>query len=194
MKPFRSTELIVFAGLGALMAATRYYHFGSAYNLPDASLAVFFLAGFALSRPAYLAVLLVAAGLIDYLATAIGGVSDWCVTPAYWFLIPAYAVLWIAGRWCAARYRLDIGGVALLCGVLFAAASIAFLISNASFYLLSGYFGDMGWIEYAARVAGYFPRYVGATFGYVAAASSVPGAAAAVRALGKATRSGPLAG
>ncbi|WP_052700170.1 hypothetical protein [Methylocucumis oryzae] len=35
----------------ALMVVTRYHHFGDALHLPDASLAVFFLAGYSRSLP-----------------------------------------------------------------------------------------------------------------------------------------------
>ena len=194
MKPFQAKELVVLGGLAALMAATRYFHFGSALYLPDASLAVFFLAGFALSRAAYFPALLLEAGAIDYLAIAIGGVSDWCVTPAYWFLIPTYACLWLGGRWCAARHRPDWRGPALSGGALLAAASLAFLISNASFYLLSGYFTDMGWVEYGARVAKYYPLYVASALGYVAIAAMARWMAATVLAPRAEPRGGPLAG
>ena len=94
----------VFAALVLLLAATRYNHFGSAVSLPDASLAVFFLGGFFLARRAWpgllaFVFLLLEAGGMDYYATATQGVSDWCITPAYWFLVPTYASLWLGGVW-----------------------------------------------------------------------------------------------
>src|SRR3972149_10428042 len=63
--------------LALLMAATRFHHFGSATHLPDASLAVFLLGGFYLSRAGWFAGYLTGAALIDYLAMAYGGVSGW---------------------------------------------------------------------------------------------------------------------
>lgn len=73
LKTSRQRLFTSFAAI-ALMALTRYGHFGSALSLPDASLAVFFLAGFYL--PAWmLPVLLIEAVGIDYLATTVGGVS-----------------------------------------------------------------------------------------------------------------------
>lgn len=118
-----------------------------------------------------LAVLLLEAGLIDYLAITMGGVSDWCVTPAYWFLIPTYACLWCGGRWYAGRRRRVWSTLLPLIGTLLFTVSLAFLISNAGFYLFSGYFPQMGWAEYGAGVAPYYPRYAANAFLYVAFAA-----------------------
>ena len=85
------TSLVIALLLAAVMAATRFHHFGSAISLPDASLAIFFLAGFYLRSPLLFAGFLAEAALVDYLAITYGGVSDWCISPAYVFLIPTYA-------------------------------------------------------------------------------------------------------
>lgn len=153
--------------LGLVMAATRFHHFGSAMSLPDASLAVFFLAGFYLRPTLFFAILLAEAGLIDYLAINVGGVSDYCVSPAYWFLIPTYACLWYGGRWVAERYESTWRGLLPLIGALIIATSAAFLMSDASFYLLSGRFPDPSWMQYAERVARYYPPYTLDTLVYV---------------------------
>lgn len=171
-------KLGIFVILALLMAGTRYNHFGSSVALPDASLAVFLLAGFYLARlrlPALLAFvfLLLEAAAIDYYAIAVQEVSDWCVSPAYVFLIPAYAVMMLSGRWFAARRQKSWGSLAVFAGVSFIASSSAFLISNAGFYLFSGRFQDMGAGEYAARVAQYYPPYVSSTLLYLAIAALV---------------------
>ena len=90
------------------MAATRVNHFGTAFSLPDASYAVFLLGGLYPAKSARLSliafmVLVIEAGLIDWDASALQGISDWCIRPAYWFLIPTYASLWLAGRWYGLR-------------------------------------------------------------------------------------------
>lgn len=159
--------------LALLMVATRFHHFGSATHLPDASLAVFFLGGFYLRRPALFGCYLAAAALIDYLAITLGGVSDWCVTPAYAFLIPTYASLWLGGVWYARKHRMEWRTLAPFFGAVALGVSAAFLISNGSFYLLSGYFPEMGWIEYAARVAKYFPPYATAAAAYIVLAAAL---------------------
>ena len=143
--------------LSALMAATRMHHFASSLHLPDASLAVFMLAGFLVSSPVFFSILLIEAGLLDYVAVAHMGVSGYCVTPAYWFLIPTYAVLWVAGRYCRQAHR---GSIGFYSAISFAAVSAAFFISNFTFYLFSGNYDDMSIATYALRVAPYFLPYV----------------------------------
>jgi hypothetical protein len=155
--------------LAALMAATRFHHFGSALLLPDASLAVFFLGGLYLRRTLAFGAYASLAALIDYLAIAHAGVGGWCATPAYAFLLPTYACVWWAGVWCSGHERHGWRGYARLAGALLVATVFAFLISNASFYGLSGYFGEFSLAEYAARVARYFPPYVASAAAYVAA-------------------------
>ncbi len=153
--------------LGLFMVATRFHHFGSAVSLPDASLAVFFLVGIYLRPSLFLAAFLAEAALIDYLAITYGSVSDWCVTPAYFFLIPTYASVWFAGRWYASRHQHAWRTLVPLLATLAAGTTAAFLISNSSFFLLSGRFPDMSWMEYGTRAAKYFPPYISSTFLYV---------------------------
>lgn len=175
MKLFQGRAWVIVAGLVLAMAATRFNHFGSAVSLPDASYAVFFLCGLYLARfaRASLAVfiaLLLEAGLVDYYATFVQGISDWCMTPAYWFLIPAYGSLWFAGRWFALRHTMEGRGVFGLVMTAWAASSFAFLLSNASFYLFSEHVAGMGAVEYASRVTQYYVSYVSVALLYVVCA------------------------
>ncbi len=164
----RRSALLALA-LGLLMAATRFHHFGSAVSLPDASLAVFFLGGlYGLGLP-WFAAFLIEAGLIDATAIA-GGISSFCVTPAYIFLIPTYGALWFAGRWFRARHEISARTLPMLGLTLLAGVTVAFLISNGSFYALAGYFEKMPPGEYAAKVAPYYLPYAGYAFLYVALA------------------------
>ncbi len=148
----------------AAMVLTRFHHFGDLLHLPDASLTVFFFAGF-YRKKALFVFLLIMAGLIDYIAIA-NGTSSWCVSPAYVFLVPTYAAMWFAGRYCSAFKSLKTAELAMQFGVLAAATSIAFAISNGSFYLLSGRYPDLSWGQYFARVAQYYPPYVGSVLLY----------------------------
>lgn len=178
MKQFQSRIGMVVAGLILAMAATRYNHFGSAVSLPDASYAVFFLCGLYLARFARASMvvfvaLLLEAGLVDYYATSVQGISDWCMTPAYWFLIPTYASLWFAGHWFATRHSMEGKGLVGLALTAWAAGSFAFLFSNTSFYVFSGRFNDMTAMEYAARVAQYYGSYVSVALFYVACAVAI---------------------
>ncbi len=160
MKIFFQRPVLIALGLIALMAATRVHHFGSALHLPDASLAVFLLAGFFVASPLLFGTLLIEAGLIDYLAITQFNVSDYCVTPAYWFLIPTYAVLWFAGRYYARVHQYSLRSLGIFAGLSFTATSVAFLISNGAFYLFSGRFADVSVAEYTSRVAQYYVQYL----------------------------------
>ncbi len=152
--------------LVGLMLATRFHHFGDSISLPDASLAVFFLAGLWGGGWKFFTILLVEAGLIDYVAISQFSVSDYCISLAYGFLIPTYASLWLAGRYCARFKTLQLTELMIQFGMLFAATTIAFTISNGSFYLLSGKFADLSWVEYTSRAAQYYLPYVTSTLIY----------------------------
>lgn len=152
-----------------LMALTRVHHFGSAWSLPDASLAVFFLAGLCFGNRALLAGLIVEAGVLDYLAINQFGVSDWCLSPAYVFLIPTYAVLWLAGRYSAGFSGPIVSSTGLTVVLATLATSAAFVISNGSFYLFSGRYSDLAAFDYAAAVARYYLPYLGSALLYTVA-------------------------
>ena len=147
-----------------LMVTTRFHHFGDVLHLPDASLAVFFFAGF-YRKKALLGFLLGLAALIDFIAIK-NGTSGWCVTPAYVFLIPTYATLWFAGR-IAARFNTGkVSDLVKSIGLLMLSASMAFVISNASFYAFSGKFDALAMADYVAEIQQYFMPYVGSTLVY----------------------------
>ncbi|NOQ16846.1 MAG: hypothetical protein GQ581_07285, partial [Methyloprofundus sp.] len=97
----QNTKYLTILALLMLMALTRSDHFGSAISLPDASLAAFFLAGIFTGGIGSLVALLAEAALLDYIAITHWQVSDYCISPAYVFLIPTYAVLFFAGRYSA---------------------------------------------------------------------------------------------
>jgi len=174
----QSKQLGIFAALAVLMAITRGSHFGSAINLPDATLAVFLVAGFMLPRYTLTSLaafifLLLEAGGIDYYAIVYQGVSDYCVSPAYWFLIPTYASMWFAGHWFASHQQKNWNSLALFGFVSWLSSSVAFMISNGAFYTLSGRFSEMSVAEYAARVAKYYPPYVSGALMYLGLAAVI---------------------
>lgn len=160
MKLLSQRRVLIGMALVALMAATRMHHFGSALHLPDASLAVFLLAGFFFASPLLFGALLLEAGALDYVAITHLGVSDFCVTPAYGFLIPTYAVLWLSGRYYARIHQHGLRSLGVFAGIAFAAVNVAFLISNGAFYLFSGRYPDMSLAEYGARIAQYYLPYL----------------------------------
>lgn len=155
-----------------LMGATRMHHFGDAFSLPDASLAVFFLAGLFSSSRAFFIALLFEAGLLDYVAISHLGVNDFCVSPAYVFLIPTYFAMWFGGRLSAkltsmqgTELTLSISAMA----TLLTSITTAFLLSNSSFYWLSGHHSNGAIAEYVERALHYYPPYAGYALMYVIA-------------------------
>lgn len=143
--------------LALTMLATRGHHDLTPLHLPDASWAIFFLAGLTL-RPRWLfaALFLLASG-IDYVAITWGGVNSFCVTGAYFFLLPAYGALWFAGRSCAPRMsgsRRDLIPFAAFATVGTLACE---LLSSGGFYFFSGRFVEPTLSEFAGRLVTYTP-------------------------------------
>ena len=160
---YQSNSISIHPGVIALMvlmAATRFHHFGDAFSLPDASLAVFFLAGLWFGGMALFGILLIEAGLIDYIAIAHFSVSDFCISPAYVFLIVTYAAMWFGGRFSATFNNRSFSHLSVKLVFLVVSISLAFLISNGSFYLLSDKYPDTSWVEYTSRFMQYFPSYL----------------------------------
>nr|WP_229792425.1 hypothetical protein [Lysobacter bugurensis] len=156
------------------MIATRVHHFGNALHLPDASMAVFFLAGLSLQGQAggmrsHLPFfgLVTLAGVVDWASITYAGVSDFCVTVTYSFLLPAYAVLWYGGRWAARRFGTDATGMAARAGVALASAAGSFLISNGAFYWFGGRYPDPHLAQYLERLWQWGPLFVKTTMAYV---------------------------
>jgi hypothetical protein len=173
IKQWLQTHYLSAIPLAALMALTRVHHFGDAFSLPDASLAVFFLAGMGISSFWFLGFLLFQAGVIDYIAITQFNVSDFCVSAAYVFLIPTYSVMWFAGRYCAKFKTMNAPELLASVGLAALATSAAFAISNGSFYLLSGRFSDLSWEQYFSGVAQYYPSYASAALIYAVAGLAV---------------------
>lgn len=169
--PIQSLPAQCVAGLALvlLMACTRGQHFASVDALPSASWAVFFLAG-ALLRPMWmLPLLFVEASLLDFGSLAAGTISDWCTSPAYWALVPAYATLWLGGTVYARLHRERWSTLPRLALVLVATAVVAYLFSKGGFYFFSGRYPDATLAGFAARIPHYFPPALGTMAGYVGA-------------------------
>lgn len=151
-------QIIIGVTLAALIIVTRGHHFASINSLPSASLAVFFLAGLYL-RPAlaFPALLALCAGL-DFYSITFQGVSNFCVTPAYGFLLPAYGVMWLAGRWFAKHYSFSVKAILPLIGSITVAGAISELFSSGGFYFFGGRYPDPTITEFGARLAKYAPH------------------------------------
>jgi hypothetical protein len=163
------TERLVAVLLAVLMAATRVHHFGIGAIAPDASTAVFFLAGLLLGSPLWFVLFSVLAVVLDAFALGVAGVADACMTPGYWLLFAGYLALWFAGRLGRQVERLDVMRGFRLVLLAVGGTALFFVLSNIGYYFGGGFDESMGAAEYARRVQIYFPHYLGTTLAYVAA-------------------------
>jgi hypothetical protein len=173
MSPLAQRTLIL-SVLALVMAGTRSNHFGP---LPDASWAVFFVGGFYLSswsRWAFPALMALAVA-VDYAVITSSGASFWqhyCVSPAYWCLVPAYFSMWAGGLWLRRRgAAVDLRSLGLLAGSLVASVVVCQLIAQGSFYWISAAVAE-------PTVAGWWQNYTQYLFPYMASAAKYVGIAA----------------
>lgn len=183
----RMNPALSFTVLALVMAATRIHHFSA---VPDASWAVFFVGGFHLARQtrwAFPALILLAV-LADWYVIAGTGMNFWghyCVSPAYWFLLPAYFSLWLGGWWLQRHGTgLRWGSLAALAGALLASVSLCYLLSNGSYYWLSDSWGGAdaqrslgGWL---ANMGHWYLPFLKVTAMYVAIAALLHAAVLAI--------------
>lgn len=155
-------RLTLFALLALSMVATRFSHAGSAWLPPDASWAVFFVGGIYLGgewRWA-LGMLLIEAVGIDLLTIRAYGISNYCATLAYWFIVPAYSVLWLGGAWLRRRHRqATLPDLARACASLLLSVTLCYVITNGSSYWLGGRIAHpdlVGWWSHFTRWYGHF--------------------------------------
>lgn len=172
------SERIAALLLAVLMAATRIHHFGIGAIAPDASTAVFFLAGLMLASPLWFAGFTVLAVALDAVALGLVGVADACMTPGYWLLFAGYLALWCAGRLGRSIARLDLAQGARLAAFAAIGTVAFFALANLGYYFGGGFDAGMGATEYVTRVSGYFPAYFVSTLLYAAAGVAVFAAAA----------------
>ncbi len=160
-------QLAIGITLALLMALTRSHHWATLHALPDASWAVFFLVGVYLRAFWVAPVLMLGAAFIDYAAITWGGISDFCVSPAYGFLIPAYFALFLAGRVYARHHRLSWSALPWLISCALAGAMLAELFSSGGFYFFSGRFAEPSLSEFIPRLVKYFPHMLSTMAAYL---------------------------
>ncbi len=167
-------QLFISLFLILLLAVTRGHHFATIAHLPSASYAVFFLAGVYVSRSWIFPALLAEAAFLDYAAVTWGGVSSFCISPAYLMLIPAYGALWFTGRLFAIRYyhehwRSLIPLLLLMTAGWFAAE----LMASGGFYFLSSRFAETTLTEFGGRLIKYGPGTLSSLTFYVGCAAII---------------------
>ena len=167
-----SLLLAIFAVLTLLMLATRTHHFATFNSLPSASIAIFFLAGMYLRNMKSFWFFYVLSVTIDLASSYYRGQFGDCITTSYPALVFSYGAMFVIGfyakpNWQESSWQLNIIKVTL---ALLVASTIAFFISNGSYYTLSGKFPDLSWAEYATRVDKYFFKSISNPTFYVVSA------------------------
>jgi hypothetical protein len=125
--------------------------------------------------------LMALAVFVDFLVINSQGLSFWnhyCMSAAYWFLVPAHAAMWAGGSWLRSRYHgLSLGALGLLAAVTVAATSLCFLISNGSFYWLSDSIAARSFGGWMQNLGDWYLPYLRTTAAYacIAAAAHVIG-------------------
>ena len=172
----------ILALLAVLMVATRMHlpasitHFGP---VPDASWAVFFIGGFYLrnwTRWAF-PLLMALAVLVDYVVITGQGMDFWahyCMSAAYWFLVPAYFAMWLGGLVLRKSYQQPNGkALAVLVASLFGSVVVCHLLSQGSFYWLSDSVVDPTLAGWWKNYSDWFLPYLTSTAIYVGLATIV---------------------
>jgi hypothetical protein len=149
VRPWLSVALV------ALILVTRTNYSSAAIDTPDITLAAFFIAGLWLPSLAIFAVLFVACVAADLLSFA-AGVSDWCFTPAYVFLVPTYACMWYAGKLSQGLDLFKASDVAKIALYVVVAIVAAYIISSYSFYYFSGRLTESSALTYTQSLVRYF--------------------------------------
>ena len=173
-----TSRLFILFVLALLMAASRAHVFDH-FSPPDASWAVFFIAGFHLrgwGRWAFPALMALAVG-VDWWVITGQGIDFWnhyCVSAAYWFLVPAYAAMWAGGAWLRRRYagaRWDALGRLAFAFVLSVLA--CHLLAQGSFYWLSDSVAEPSLAGWWKNYSDWLPPYLVTAAVYVAIAAAL---------------------
>ncbi|WP_313643030.1 hypothetical protein [Stenotrophomonas sp.] len=173
-----------------LMAGTRINHFAP---VPDASWAVFFIGGFYLrswTRWAF-PLLMGLAVVVDWAVISNQGMNFWqhyCVSAAYWMLVPAYFAMWAGGMLLRRYYTgATLKSLGLLAASLMASVALCHLIAQGSFYWISASVAEPSF-------AGWAKNYSDWLLPYMQTAAMYVGAAAVVQVVVEATSKQPAAG
>ncbi|MEO7935538.1 MAG: hypothetical protein ABIR27_04695 [Dokdonella sp.] len=164
----------IFVALAMIMAGTRINHFGA---LPDASWAIFFVAGFYLrgSLRWVFPALMTLAVFVDYLVISGQGLNFWshyCVSPGYWFLIAAYGAMSLGGMLLRAQHKeLGLRSLGLLVASFVIAECVCFVVSNGSFYWLSSSVASTSMSGWMQNMADWYLPYLRTSGLYVGVAT-----------------------
>jgi len=172
----QSQRFGILALLALILVVTRLNHFAL---VPDASWAVFFIAGFYLRGSARWAfpLLMALAVLADFIVISGQGIAFWshyCMSPGYWCLLAAYGALWFGGSWLRSRHAgVGLRSLGMLTLTLLAATSVCFVISNGSFYWLGTSVAEPTMNGWLVNMGHWYLTFLGTTAAYVGIAAAL---------------------
>lgn len=169
-------RVFVLSLLVLLMAGTRINHFAP---VPDASWAVFFIGGFYLRSWARWAfpLLMALAVVVDWAVISSQGMSFWqhyCVSAAYWMLVPAYFAMWAGGMLLRRHYkRASWQSLGMLAATLVGSVALCHLIAQGSFYWISASVAEPTFAGWAKNYSDWLLPYLRTAALYTGAAALV---------------------
>ena len=136
--------------------------------LQDATWTIFFTLGFYIRSHHAFALFLITIIVIDFTQIAArGGHQDFYLAPSYLFILPAYFVLWFAGRFFAKSYSIDLKGIALFILTASTGIIMCHLISSGGYYWMSMNVIDLTLNEFIYRTLEYLPLALKINFLYL---------------------------
>lgn len=164
----RNQQLIIGALLLVTLVVTRSHLIN---HIQDASWAIFFIVGFYFRGSSFakysFPLFWLVAFATDLLVIESKGGESFCFTVSYPFLIPAYASLWMAGRWFAGHYSENLRGLLYFVGAAVVGITACDIISSGGFYWFSGRFTDVNMAEFASRIQAFLPMFMKTTMMYL---------------------------
>jgi hypothetical protein len=188
-----TSRFFLLSVLALLMAASRAHVFDH-FSPPDATWAVFFVGGFLLrgwGRAVFPLLMALTMG-IDWVVISSHSMAFWdhyCVSAAYWGLIPAYGLLWMGGSWLRRHYRgADLAAAGRLLAAFLVAVTACQLVAQGTFYWYSGVVAEPTLAGWWQNFLDWLPGYMGTAAGYTAIAAVLQVAAERVAPLLRAAR------
>ena len=109
--------------------------------------------------------------LVDYVVISGQGMdffAHYCMSAAYWFLVPAYFALWFGGMLIRRFYKEANGkALAVLAASLFGSVVLCHLLSQGSFYWISDSVADPTFAGWWKNYSDWFVPYLRTTAIYV---------------------------
>ena len=132
--------------------------------------------------------------VVDWAVISSQGMSFWqhyCVSAAYWMLIPAYFAMWAGGMLLRRYYKgASWQSLGMLAGTLVGAVALCHLIAQGSFYWISASVAEPTFAGWAKNYSDWLLPYLRTATLYVGAAALVQ---VAVQAFGKQSANGRVA-